>query len=42
VPNPGLLLVKLLPAAPGLVDVGDVENEDVDCMDDILRGVSAS
>jgi len=42
VPNPGLLLVKLLPAAPGLVDVGDVENEEVDWMDGILRGVSAS
>jgi len=42
VPNPGLLLVKLLPAAPGLVDVGDVEKEEVDWMDDILRGVSAS
>lgn len=34
--------MKLLPAAPGLVDVGDVEKEEVDCMDDSLRGVSAS
>jgi len=42
VPNPGLLLVKLLPATPELDDVGDVEKEEVDWIDDILRGVSAN